>query len=190
MKLFISIFLIMIMLLGCNSDTMSDNTEVTSEPAPPSREMTIDEQRVFQEILQSVLQDPNNLTTEVHQQFWDILDDIGVSSQDQVEYIKDVMTGSALIYMKYFYEDALLSYDRRTPYKSIQRENYENHLKSIGVVTDFRFEENDKLIEKIAYQEEVQIGNQVMILDEAELEQALSNVNLGVETINRLFTRP
>jgi hypothetical protein len=43
---------------------------------------------------------------------------------------------------------------------------------------------------KIAYQEEVQIGDQVVIMDEAVLEQASANVNLGVDTVNKLITRP
>jgi hypothetical protein len=190
MKSLIAVFLIMMMLMGFTSNAYTDETEVASEPSPPSREMTIDEQRMFQDILRSVLQDPNNLTPEVHQQFWDLLDNIGISTQDQMDYLKDLMAGPALIYMKYFYEDALLSYDRGTPYKSKQREDYEQKLKSTGVVSDFRFEENDRLMAKIAYQEEVQIGDQVVIMDEAVLEQALANVNLGVDTVNKLFTRP
>ncbi|MBP3964050.1 hypothetical protein [Paenibacillus lignilyticus] len=187
-KLIISL-LAVVMLVGCTVNTNQPTTDAEEPQKTLTANMTEHQKDIFQEILARVLRNRNNLTPETHRQFWELVDEVG-ATEEELATMKDLLAGPIVIYMKYFFEDALISLEHGTPYKSVDREKYEQHLKSLEAITEFRIEENNKLMEQIAYKQPIQQGSQSAVMDEAMIKQALINVNLAMETINQLFTRP
>ncbi len=118
-----------------------------------------------------------------------MVDEIGATQKD-VDTLKDLLAGPIVIYMNYFFEDALIALKDGKPYKSKERAEYEQYLKSLEAMTDDRIAANDRLMEQIAYKRPIQQGGQSAVMDETMLQRALVNVNLAVETITILFTRP
>ncbi|WP_133257483.1 hypothetical protein [Paenibacillus montanisoli] len=154
-----------------------------------SKNMTAHQKDIFQELIARVLRNRGNLTPETRRQFWELVDEVG-ASQEEVDTMKHLLAGPIVIYMNYFFEDALVALKGGEPYKSAARSDYEQYLKSLEAMTDDRIEANDRLMEQIAYRQPVQQGDQSSVLDETMILQALDRVQQAVETINILFTRP
>ncbi|SDW15280.1 hypothetical protein SAMN05518855_1001441 [Paenibacillus sp. CF384] len=182
--------LALLLLIGCDNTNADQTASIAEEPQTTlAKNMTAHQKDIFQEILARVLRNRNNLTPETHRQFWELVDEVG-ATEEELATMKDLLAGPIVIYMKYFFEDALISLDSGTPYKSDERERYEQHLKSLNAITDYRIEENNQLMEQIAYKQPIQQGKQSAVMDEAMIQQALVNVNFAMDTINQLFTRP
>jgi hypothetical protein len=89
----------------------------------------------FAEIMRTVIQNEEMPTQAMHEEFWVLLDTIGKLSPEDVEYVRDVLTGITTTYMKYLYEDAWWALKTEQPFKSMQREEYETRLIGLGAMT-------------------------------------------------------
>lgn len=134
-----------------------------------------------------VVRDRNNLTPETIRQFWELVDEVK-ATDEEVATMKDLLAGPIVIYMKFFFDDALIALSQGVPYKSPERAEYEQHLKSIHAITDDRIRQNDDLMSRIARKDPLLKGDRP--IDELIIRDALINVYEAIDSINILFTRP
>lgn len=142
----------------------------------------------FGEIIKGVLSDPNYLTRDIHDEFWRLRDKIGSLSAAEEQKERDMMVGTAT-YQRYFYEDALWALKKGSPYKSLQRENFEKRLLKIGVIPEWRIKENEALIEKIATKKEVPHGGSYIIFTEELILKILDGLEATSKRVEKLYTR-
>lgn len=150
--------------------------------------MTPEDIQKVQEIIRKVVQEPGYLTTEIHNEFWSIINKYGNVSKENIEQIRDLVTGISNKYMKYFYQDALISMQRGNPYKSAEREAYEKHLIELGL-NEAKFKENDEMMNKIAIKEAVNIQGSSIVLTEDMINEIIANINSISERLDKLFTK-
>lgn len=112
-----------------------------------------------------------------------------IRAEEEVGLLRDFLTGTSIKGMKYFYEDALLVLSTGRSIKSNARERYEKRLMELGVLSEWRAEENQKLIEKIAKREPVETGEREIVFTKEIIESVLSNLENVAARIERFFTR-
>lgn len=178
----------LVSIVGCDWQPSSDMATTSEEPQIElSKHMTAHQKDRFQMFVARVVRDRNNLTPETIRQFWELVDEVG-ATDEEVATMKDLLAGTIVIYMKYFFDDALIALSQGVPYKSPEREEYEQHLRIIHAITDDRIRQNDELMSQIASKEPLLKGNKP--IDELIIRDALINVYEAIDSINLLFTRP
>lgn len=149
-----------------------------------------DKERVS-EILQMVSKKTNMPTKEVHGEFWAILEKQHKSwSEEEIETLRDQLVGVSLIYMKYYWEDALESLKTGSPVKNPKRADYENRLVKLGTLSQQRLMENDENIGKIAFREPLSSeGGPGYVVSEQGIGYVLSSLEAATERVSRLFSK-
>jgi len=148
----------------------------------------IDKNRI-REIITGVGRDADYLTQDIHDEFWSIWSKSGEIGKEETQIIRDIMVGVTSKYMRYFYEDALWALSTGRPFKSNQRESYEEYLLNLDVITKWRIEQNEKMIEKIAYNESIKSDGGEVLYDENLIKEILGNLEKASERFDHLFTR-
>lgn len=143
----------------------------------------------IKEIINITIKFPGNPTNELHQEFWSLLEKRNKISEKEVEELRDFIAW-APVYMKYFYEDSLISIKTGIPYKSKIREEYQNRLSGLGLGAESRMKQNDELMKKIANKEPIEGGPPgITILTEDYIKEVLKTLEATGDRINKLFTR-
>ncbi|SEO05907.1 hypothetical protein [Paenibacillus sp. OV219] len=179
-------------LVGCGWQLDRDKDkepviETEESQVTLSKHMTEHQKDRFQMFVARVVRDRNNLTPETIRQFWELVDEVK-ATDEEVATMKDLLAGPIVLYMKFFFDDALIALSQGIPYKSPEREQYEQHLKSLQAITDERIQQNDELMAQIASREPILKGGEA--IDELIIRDALMNVNEAINSITILFTRP
>ncbi len=149
-----------------------------------------DRERLTQ-ILQTVSKKTNMPTKEVHEEFWVILCKQHKGwTEKEIEALRDQLVGASLIYMKYYWEDALESFTKGSPEKSSQRASYEEKLIKLGTLSQEKLKENDENIRRIAFREPLNTGSgPEYVVTEQHLHYTLSFVESAAERISKLFSK-
>ncbi|REE89114.1 hypothetical protein A8990_107213 [Paenibacillus taihuensis] len=178
----------LVSIAGCEQQSNSSKAATPEEPQIElSKHMTAHQKDRFQMFVARVVRDRNNLTPETIRQFWELVDEVK-ATDEEVATMKDLLAGPIVIYMKFFFDDALIALSQGVPYKSPERAEYEQHLKSIHAITDDRIRQNDDLMSRIARKDPLLKGDRP--IDELIIRDALINVYEAIDSINILFTRP
>lgn len=141
----------------------------------------------FNEILTGVIQDPEYMASKVHDEFWVLLNKMGPLSPAEAQKLREIMTGVATTYQRYFWEDALWALKTGRPFKSLQRERYEKHLLNLGVLTEGRIKENETLTAKIAFKEPTPYQGTTVVFNEQIINKALANLGAVRKRVDDLF---
>lgn len=161
---------------------------ISSTAADPIDPLSSAEKARFREIIAGVVEDPDYLTPVVHTEFWSLLNKTGPLPAPEVQQLRDTMTGILTIYHRYFYEDALWALKTGRPFKSLQREEYEKDLLSRGEITEWRIQENETLIAKIAAKEAIPFGGTTIVLSEDIVNEILAGLEDAGRRIDALFS--
>ncbi len=159
----------------------------TSSPTSNVDNLSSEEKARFREIMTAVIQSNENLTAEIHSEFWILLRKMGVREEGQIAQLKDVMTGASGKYQRYVWEDAQKSLREGRVFKSPEREAYEKYLQSIGMTEDRRIQ-NDEFIKKIANKIAIPIQGENVVMNEEMIKEILSNLASATARIDKLFT--
>lgn len=147
-----------------------------------------DRERVMQ-ILQQVSKKADMPTQEAHAEFWAIWGRKQNWSDKDIEDLKDKLVGVSLIYMKYFWEDALAALESGKPEKNPTRARYEERLLELGVLTQEKVKENEENIMKIAFREPLVSEGRGYVVTKQGIEYVLSSLNAAAERVSRLFSK-
>lgn len=142
------------------------------------------------EILTAVIQSDEALTPENHTEFWIYLKKMKMTEKQDVDQIRDLMTGLIVKYQKYTWESAAQALKTGQLYKSTELEDYEKQLKSSGVLSDARLSENNKFIENVAQKKPILVQGQEVIVDEERIQYVLNNLIEVADRVDKLFKPP
>ena len=151
-------------------------------------EFSSSDEAKIREIITGVLSNnPEYLTKDVHDQFWVILQKYGYSPiENDLNKIK-YQFASLNTEMKYFYEDALISYQNGKVMKSDIREQYEKKLLKEQLITQEKLTQNEEILKNIALQEPVTSNGQTVLFNEENINSSLENLNQADERLTQLF---
>lgn len=178
-----------LLLLSVGAAERPKSVVTASAVVDPLDNLTSGEKERFREIVRLVGQ-PVPITTALREEFWGLMDKLGKLTPAEVTSVKDLMFGAATVYMRYFYEDAIEAYKTHQPFKSQQRERYEKRLIKLGVMTDFRVAQNERLMEQIAAHQPIKSAQGDILLDATRSRTILANLDVAGQRMNLLFTRP
>ncbi len=182
--------------LGCGNDKPlsqvihTDKSSENPSEAAALTELSSTELARFKEIMTSALQSDTYLTTAIRQEFWALMDKLGPVTEADIATFKDTIVGPGLTYMQYFFTDALTALQTGQPYKSPERQQYEQRLIGLGVMTQYRLNQNESLMQSIATGQPVTLGGETGVVDAAIIQQGLENVAAGEARIELLLTPP
>lgn len=125
---------------------------------------------------------------KLYREFWAILSKNGPLPPGEVQNFRDMTTGTVPVYQRYFYQDALRSLRSGTPYKSTQRDQYEEYLLSMKLITKWRIRENDQLIATIAAGKPIPYEATTVVMDEGRINHILTSLAMAEQSLDRLFT--
>lgn len=160
--------------------------EEPSETNPLDRLSSTDKIRL-REIVTVVMQEEGMPTSEIYREFWSIW---GKMKLNQPEYdaMRMVLVGATVDYQKLFWEDAMTTFQAGRPFKSNERDRMEKNLQEAQLMTSFRIQQNDELIEKIAKQEPIDTAQGAALITDVQIRNALSNIESLGQRFDRLFT--
>lgn len=141
--------------------------------------------KIFTEVMEQGYVNPITYRT-----FWAILGKEGALPMAEVQKLRNMATGTATVYQRYFYQDALTSLRSGTPYKSSQREQYEKYLLSLGLISQSRLRKSDQLIATITAQKSIPYKKTTVVMDEGVINEILTSLNMAEKGLDRLFTPP
>lgn len=150
-----------------------------------------DKERLSQ-ILQTVSKKSNMPTKEIHEEFWVILERQHKNwSEKEIETLRDQLVGLSLIYMKYYWEDALESFKKGSPEKGSKRASYEERLLKLGVLSQEKLMEYDENIRRIAFREPLnpKDGGPGSVVTEQGIGYVLTSLEGATERVSKLFTK-
>ncbi|MDQ7784462.1 MAG: hypothetical protein RDU20_16370 [Desulfomonilaceae bacterium] len=159
----------------------------TGAQSPQLKGLSAQEASRFKQIITGVIQNPNYLTPAVHDEFWRTLAKTRATPA-QVRSVRESMTGMLTVYYPMFWQDALVSLRNRRPYKSPQRQQYENKLLSQRIVTSTMISANDSLMANIASGKPIVRQGQSIVLNEQMIQASLQSVQEAARRVDRLFT--
>jgi hypothetical protein len=142
----------------------------------------------FREIMGGVARDASFLTVENKAEVKAILHKAGVNNKESVAYFRNTIIGESSAYQKLFYEDALQAVKTGRPFKSMERENLEKKMLSEKTITEFRIEENEKTIEKIAARLPIATNGTEVLLNSDAIKNILANLNASMKRLDELFS--
>ena len=142
------------------------------------------------EIISKTMRFENYLTKDIHYEFWNIVDKHIKMNNSELKKLREIATVSTVEYMRYFYEDMLISLEGHSLYKSLDREKIENYLLKNNLTSEWRIKTNDQMIEKaikgipLVHKE----GNKFLFTKEV-IYQALSRIDSIKKRVDNLFTK-
>jgi hypothetical protein len=156
----------------------------TSTKQPNKLSLTAKQQARAKQIMQGVVQDnPDYLTPTIHTEFLTLLKGCPPS---EIQLLKKSLEDQS-VYMKEFYQDALVSYQKGAPYKSSQRSRMEKQLLAKDEATEDRIKSNDKIMQSIAAHQSVTENGKSVQFNESTINTALRNVDSELQRIDQLF---
>ncbi len=156
-------------------------------PAPQPMRLSAQDVARFKEIIHGVIQNPTYLTPAVHGEFWRILAKTGATPK-QVSNMRERMTGMLTVYFPMFWQDALTSLRNRRPYKSAQRQQYENKLLAQRIISKKMIKANDSLIANIASGKPIVHQGRNVLPNEQAIQASLSSAQEIAKRVDWLFT--
>ena len=160
--------------------------------------ISYEDKQKFREIVTGVLRgNPTYLTNSVHKEFWSIWDKWieldGNWSPEEFDrfmvWLRRTMTGIATVYQKLFWEDALWATTSGRPFKSSLRDKLEKEYLRKGLLNEWRIEQNEILINKIANKEAVSTDGRKVLFDENTIRLVLDNLESAGKRVEWIFTR-
>lgn len=156
-------------------------------PAPQMKGMSGQDVARFKQIITGVIQNPSYLTPAVHGEFWRILTKTGATPA-QLNAVRESMTGLLTVYYPLFWQDALMSLRNRQPYKSPQRQQYENRLLAQRLITPDMIRTNDSLLANIAAGRPIVVQGKSMSVNEPAIQASLRSFQDTARRVDQLFT--
>jgi hypothetical protein len=178
-KLVILLTALTLVLTACAS---SDAPKASPKPLSEAQKTRV------KQIVTIVIQDKAQPTAAIHDEFWGIMDQLGSPSGDDLAVVRETFAGPTVDYMKLFYEDAKVALTSRVAFKSEDRTAFEQKLLEKGLLTDARVAQNDAMIDKIAHQQSVQVGNQSYVLNATQIQRIITGLEATRERLDKLFT--
>lgn len=139
------------------------------------------------DIMKFVMMTPGEPIQTTKTQFWSIAKNNGVTTKN-ISDTRDLIAGFAVDYQKLFYQDALASVQKGQVVKSVEREKAENNLLKIGVMTQERYAQNQKMIENIAYGLPMATPQGDIMFTEDIIITAINNIDMVYKRINLLLS--
>lgn len=142
------------------------------------------------EIVSNTMRFDSYLTKDIHDEFWIIADKHLKMDNKKLQELRFVVTVNSLEYMRYYYEDMLVSMQEHRFYKSLDREDLEKYLLNNKLLSEWRIKDNDKLIQKaIDGVPVVDKDGKKFVFTKDIIFDALSKLNDIKKRIDILFTR-
>jgi len=142
------------------------------------------------EIVSNTMRFDSYLTKNIHDEFWIIADKHLKMDNKKLQELRFVVTVNSLEYMRYYYEDMLVSIQEHRFYKSLDREDLEKYLLNNKLLSEWRIKDNDKLIQKaIDGVPVVDKDGKKFVFTKDIIFNALSKLNDIKKRIDILFTR-
>lgn len=142
------------------------------------------------EIISKTMRFDNYLTKDIHNEFWIIVNKHMKMNATQLKDLKLIVTANSLEYMRYYYEDMLVSMQEHRLFKSLDRENLEKFLLKNKLTSEWRIKDNDVIIQKVI--DGVPIvdkdGNKFLFTKDI-IFGALSRLDDIKKRVDKLFTR-
>lgn len=171
----------------CFSWATGDALAQNRAPLPQKRSVSPHDTARLKHIIQGVIRDPNFLTPSIHTEFWQILKKTGASSK-QVRALQEAMTGKLSVYYPLYWQDALTSLRNGRPYKSAQRQDYENKMLRRGMISKKELKTNNSLIAQIAAGKPISRQGKKIVVNEKAIQASLGRVRETAKRIERLFS--
>ncbi|MDO8137341.1 MAG: hypothetical protein Q6354_06830 [Candidatus Brocadiales bacterium] len=168
---------------------MYTNLALAAPPTNPLDRLGPGERERITQILNQVSKKSNMPNREVHSEFWAILGKRGNWSDKEIETLKDSLVGVSLIYMKYYWEDALSALEKRAPEKSSKRARYEERLLELRVLSPEIIKQNEENIAKIAYGQPLTTEGREYIITRQGIDLVLTSLTSASERVEKLFSR-
>jgi len=141
-------------------------------------------------IVSNTMRFDSYLTKDIHDEFWIIADKHLKMDNKKLQELRFVVTVNSLEYMRYYYEDMLVSMHEHRFYKSLDREDLEKYLLNNKLLSEWRIKDNDKLIQKaIDGVPVVDKDGKKFVFTKDIIFDALSKLNDIKKRIDILFTR-
>lgn len=163
-----------------------DDKQIQKEIEIQPQKLNPEVEKQLGDIIKFVMQTVDEPSMETRAKFWSIAKDGNVTDKNIAD-TRDIIAGPLVDYMKLFYEDALLSVKQRTPIRSTERNDYENHLLNIGAMTKERYDKNQKTMENIAYGLPNATPRGEITFSENIIIQSINNIDLIYNRINLLL---
>lgn len=157
------------------SQKINVTTPTITQPVQP-QVLSPEIEKQLGDIIKFVMMTPGEPTQTTKAKFWSIAKKNGVTTKN-ISDTRDLIAGFAVDYQKLFYQDALASVRKGQVVKSVEREKAENNLLKIGVMTQERYAQNQKMIENIAYGLPITTAQGDAIFTEEIITAAIENIN-------------
>ncbi len=99
------------------------------------------------EIVSNTMRFDSYLTKDIHDEFWMIVDKHLKMDDTELKEFRLIVTVNSLEYMRYYFEDMLVSLQEHRLYKSLDREKLEKFLLKNSLTSEWRIKDNDKVIQ-------------------------------------------
>ena len=109
-------------------------------------------------------------------------------SDKNIKDTRILISGYSVDYMNLFYKDALISLRLGQSFKSTERKEMENKLLEKDIMTQKRYDENNKLIYSIANKLPVETEQGDIIFSEEYIQIIIEEINKVHNRINTLLT--
>ena len=140
------------------------------------------------ELVLMIASNPGDLKT-VYNSFWDVLEKYDVISEFHITDLKEE-TNDLFFLPKLFYEDALKTINRKSPFKSVDREKVEKRFLEEGFLTKLQIQNDKETMDLIAQMKPLKAAHGVEIfIDETRINEMLKEWSDRemVEIIDKLF---
>jgi hypothetical protein len=183
-----TILIVAILIVGLSSQLFlarSPNIHTLLE----SRLSRSDLARVM-ELMKASMQGPNEVSFELHQEFWSIIDRNGSVSDLEIESYFEQWQEMTLTYQRLFWADALESLRTSRECKSTVRLAMEKKKLLESKSFERRFQDNDEFIKNIALKEPIDdFSGQKRILTEADIIETMHRIDDSVRRVKILMSR-
>ena len=121
----------------------------------------------------------DTVTEEMHADFWKVIKRNGGNPNNIFEIgPKDItinfINETGTLYLKTFYEDALISVKTGKPFESVKRKDLNTKLDEV------RLEKNESLMIKIANKEPIPYNNEEIVLNEVIINRIIKNLDIAI----------
>lgn len=154
--------------------------------------MTVTEKARYNDILKLAMSEPDKVTPEVYREFWQIIGKNGKVPAAELKKLHDEVVDVMGVYQKYYYQDILTTLRTGQPFKSVEREKYEQGMLRRGVADKAAVDRNDNYILHVAQGKPISGGTLPgpTVITEEIAEAVLENLETKIAAIDRLLTPP
>jgi len=138
----------------------------------------------------------DTVSLEMHTLFWKIVDENG-GNPDNIfdigskEQMINHINNNATFYQRAFYKDALVSFKTGKPFKSEEREMFEEKNETIG---QEQIQKSAELMQKIANKNPIPYNGTEIVMDDELINSVLENLDMAMNILKHnldiLYSKP